>query len=123
MILDRLCDIREDNNLTQSEVAKILKISQSQYSLYETGERSIPIEKLIILADFFEVSIDYLVGRTDSPIIITKHQNEISEPFNTSKPMVFFNRLNLDNQYIILGKMAELYKEQQQQHEAKKDIG
>lgn len=65
MNLLRLKEIREDKDLKQHEVAKALGISQVVYSRYETGTRLIPIDILSNLADFYGVSIDYLVFRTD----------------------------------------------------------
>ena len=61
----RLKEIREDRDLSQNEIAKILNTSQVQYSRYETGIRLIPIDKLNILADFYNTSVDYLICRTD----------------------------------------------------------
>lgn len=61
----RLKDIREDRDLLQSDIAKILNTTQSQYSLYENGLRTIPIEELIILSKFYNVSTDYLLGLTN----------------------------------------------------------
>lgn len=61
----RLKDIREDRDLLQSDIAKILNTTQSQYSLYENGLRTIPIEKLIILSKYYNVSTDYLLGLTN----------------------------------------------------------
>lgn len=65
MNIDRLRETREENNLTQKEVANILTTSQQQYSKYELGIRIIPIEKLCVLANYYNTSIDYLLGRTD----------------------------------------------------------
>ena len=65
MNLMRLKEIREDKDLSQNEVAKILNTSQVQYSRYETGIRLIPIDKLNILAEFYNTSVDYLICRTD----------------------------------------------------------
>ncbi len=62
---NRLKDLREDKDLNQSEIAKVLKTTQQQYSKYEIGIRLIPIDKLNILADFYKTSIDYIVGRTN----------------------------------------------------------
>ena len=64
MIL-RLKDMREDNDLTQVQVAKILMCDQSLYSKYERGEREIPLRSLVILAEHYNVSLDYIVGRTN----------------------------------------------------------
>ena len=62
----RIRDLREDNDLTQTQVAKMLGMSQTGYSKYETGENDIPTQVLIKLADFYKTSIDYLLGRTDT---------------------------------------------------------
>ena len=62
----RLKDLREDNDLTQKQVAQILLITQQQYSLYEKGYRDIPSAHLVILADFYKTSVDYLLGITNN---------------------------------------------------------
>ena len=61
----RIKDLREDNDLTQAQIAKILMCDQSLYSKYERGEREIPLRLLVILAEYYNVSLDYLVGRTN----------------------------------------------------------
>ena len=63
----RIRDLREDRDLNQTEVAKILGMSQTGYSKYETGENDLPTEVLIRLAEFYHTSIDYLLGQTDEP--------------------------------------------------------
>ena len=65
MFLKRLKDIREDHDLLQKQVAIFLGITRQQYSLYETGERQLPIDKLYMLAKFYNTSADYLLGLTD----------------------------------------------------------
>ncbi len=62
----RLRDLREDRDLNQTQMAKILGMSQTGYSKYETGENDIPTEILIKLADFHEVSVDYILNRTNN---------------------------------------------------------
>ena len=57
-----LKDLRERNNLSQADVAKVLHCSQVAYGMYELGKRKLPIERLIILAKYYHVSLDYLVG-------------------------------------------------------------
>ena len=59
----RLKDLREDQDITQEQIAKLLNTTQQQYSKYEKGVQEIPVRHLITLADFYKVSIDYLVGR------------------------------------------------------------
>ena len=63
--MSRIRDLREDRDLTQREMAEILNMSQTGYSKYETGENDIPTAILIRMADFFETSVDYLLGLTD----------------------------------------------------------
>lgn len=63
---NRIRDLREDQDLNQTQVAKMLGMSQTGYSKYETGENDIPTIILIKLADFYEVSVDYLLNRTDN---------------------------------------------------------
>ena len=65
MTYSRIRDLREDQDLSQKQVAQMLGMSQTGYSKYETGENDIPTAVLIKLADFFKTSIDYLFGRTD----------------------------------------------------------
>lgn len=65
MNIFRLKEIREDRDLLQIDVAKVLGIKQQQYSEYEIGKRLIPIDKLDKLATYYQTSIDYLVGRTN----------------------------------------------------------
>ena len=65
MKFQRLHDLREYSDLSQKQLGEILHISQRAYSYYETGSRCIPVEMLIRLADYYDTSIDYLVGRTD----------------------------------------------------------
>ena len=61
---NRLRDLREDNDLKQKQLADLLKIHQTTYSDYELGRLNIPVSALHTLADFYHVSIDYLLGRT-----------------------------------------------------------
>lgn len=63
----RIRDLREDKDLNQTQVAKILGMSQTGYSKYETGENDVPTGILIRLSDYYGVSIDYLLGQTDNP--------------------------------------------------------
>lgn len=65
MIYRRLRDMREDKDLRQREIAEILNVSQTTYTRYESGELDIPSAALVKLADFYGVSVDYILGRTD----------------------------------------------------------
>ena len=63
----RIKDLREDRDLSQAEVAKIIKTSQQQYSKIETGRSDISGEKLKLLAEFYNVSADYILGLVKEP--------------------------------------------------------
>lgn len=65
MLYQRIRELREDHDLTQVQMGKILSCSQRVYSNYERGELDIPTEILIKLADFYEGSVDYLLNRTE----------------------------------------------------------
>jgi len=64
-LYQRIRDLRDDKDLTQTDVAKILHMSQTGYSKYERGENDIPSQILIKLADFYNTSTDYILGRTN----------------------------------------------------------
>ncbi len=61
----RIRELREDNDLTQVYMANFLHVNQRTYSRYETGEHEIPLAALSKIADFYNVSVDYLLNRTD----------------------------------------------------------
>jgi len=65
MVYRRIRDLREDSDLKQRHVAEYLHCSQQAYSTYEVGEREIPIDVLIALADFYKTNVDYLLELTD----------------------------------------------------------
>ena len=67
MYLPRLRDLREDHDLAQCQVDALLGIDQRVYSTYETGKRDLPLRYLVLLADHYHVSADYLLGRSDRP--------------------------------------------------------
>ena len=66
MVYKRVRDLREDHDLTQTEISEILHCSQRVYSNYERGELDIPTDILIKLANFHNVSVDYILGRTNN---------------------------------------------------------
>ena len=66
----RIKDLREDKDLTQTDISKMLNISQVAYSYYELNKRSVPLEILCKLADFYNVSVDYLLYRTNDKTFI-----------------------------------------------------
>ena len=63
-IYSRVRDLREDRDLTQRDIAKMLNMQLTVYQRYERGERELPLWAAIRLADFYHVTLDYLVGRT-----------------------------------------------------------
>ena len=63
----RIRNLREDNDMTQTQMGRILSCSQRVYSNYERGDIDIPTAVLMKLADFYNVSVDFLLGRTDMP--------------------------------------------------------
>ena len=65
MYFQRLKDLRDDLDLTQENIADILKIQQTVYSRYERGIQNIPLDHLLTLADFYKTSTDYILGRTN----------------------------------------------------------
>lgn len=82
MYFRRLRDLREDAELTQSDIAQILGIRQNVYSRYEIGYRTLPIEYLIILANFYKTSSDYILGITN---VRQAYKKENSTGVNKSK--------------------------------------
>ena len=69
MYLKRLRDLREDKDLKQVDISNMLGIQQTVYSRYERGFQNIPLEHLLTLAEFFNVSLDYIFNRTKNPKI------------------------------------------------------
>ena len=66
-IHQKLKNIREDADKSQEEIAKIIGTSQSYYAQYENGKRSIPFERMVVLAKYYNVSLDYFAGLIDTP--------------------------------------------------------
>ena len=63
MVFERIRELREDNDFKQEKLAQVLGVRQTTYSKYELGKINVPIDMLIKIADFYHVSLDYLVGR------------------------------------------------------------
>ncbi len=68
----RIRDLREDRDLTQEAVSKLLKTSQSYYAQYENRKRPLPTEHLITLCKFYDISSDYILGFTNTPTPLPK---------------------------------------------------
>lgn len=69
--MNRIRDLREDRDLSQAEIAKVIKTTQQQYSKIETGKADISGEKLKLLARFYNVSVDYILGLTSESSPLT----------------------------------------------------
>ena len=80
--MENLKRIRKEKNITQIRLSVAVEISQETISAYENGKALPSAETLIKIADFLDVSIDYLLGRTDNPIVNTINNNEDSELLN-----------------------------------------
>lgn len=82
MLHVRLLELRKGKGLTQADIAKMLKITPQAYSLYETNKNNISNETLCVLADFFEVTVDYLLGRQDEkPSFLSEEEREIIQQY------------------------------------------
>ena len=66
-VYKRLRDLREDADKSQAEIAKIIGTSQSYYAQYENGKRAIPFDRMVVLAEYYNVSLDYIAGLIDTP--------------------------------------------------------
>lgn len=64
---ERLKNLREDNDLTQTDIANLLKTTRQQVSKWETGTQMMGVDKYIVLAKYYNISLDYLLGLTDIP--------------------------------------------------------
>lgn len=72
----RIRDLREDRDLSQTDIARVIKTTQQQYSKIETGKADISGEKLILLAQYYNVSVDYILGLTKTPKPLKQSTNE-----------------------------------------------
>ena len=106
----RLKDLREDHDYTQKQIAEKLNMQQPQYQRYESGTVPPPIDSLIFLADLYDVSLDYLVERTNVKERYLKCYD--GDSATIKECIYFFQQLNHQNRAIATGKIAELVKEQ-----------
>lgn len=120
-MIKRIRDLREDADLTQKEVGEKLNMSQSQYQKYESGLVTPSINILLSIAELYDVSLDYLLNRTNYKKVV---QSEAMRSRN-NRLMNYYNRLSLEDQDYVMGKMIELYRsnETRKKGATKKDIG
>ena len=106
----RVREVREDFDMSQKQAAAILKISPQQYQLYESGKREMPMHLFIKLADYYEVSIDYLAGidKNDYNEYLTK-QKEISFYYQKIRDIREDNDMNQQQVADILGITRQQY--------------
>ncbi|MCI9126874.1 MAG: helix-turn-helix transcriptional regulator [Eubacterium sp.] len=113
---ERLRELRISNQLTQVQLAKLMHIGQSTYSSWESGNFYPDIDKILWLCNFYKVSADYILGRTnsftDKNNNITTESSDISNTDENEKITNYYNRLNEENQDYIRGEMVKLYREQ-----------
>ena len=72
MFFRRIRDLRDDSDKSQEKISELLCMARSVYGRYERGEREIPVSALMALADYYEVNLDYLVGRTNDSKMLPK---------------------------------------------------
>ena len=100
----RLKDLKEDADLTQAKVSEIIDVSTNHYGKYERGDIDIPFSKAIILADHYDVSLDYIAGRTNDKTFC-----KIISPSRFTEK---FNRLNHENKARIDERMSQMLEDQ-----------
>lgn len=102
----RLSELRSEKNLSQRELAKIMNVSQGTYNNWENSNTQPSIEQLIALANFFEVSVDYLIGRTDDAGTVIQNSAQRTQ----QEVLRLFNATDKDAQTAILAILKNLQK-------------
>lgn len=115
----RIRDLKEDRDMKQSDIAKIINMSDKQYARYERGETDVPLQVAITLADFYNVSLDYIAGRTNDKRGLTRSELSDEETELIKK----YRSLSEGGKSRILERM-EVISEQEQEQQAKiKGVG
>lgn len=122
MIGDKIKELRKKSKITQAELSDSINIGQSTLANFENGKRTIPIDIIIQLAQFFNVSADYLLGLSTSPDAreaiygeqLSAEEKEIVEAYRT---------INADGKRILLGKALDLKLSANTNQDKKKSIG
>lgn len=97
----RLKDLKEDADLTQKQVADLIGVSTNHYGRYERGDTDIPLEKAIILSEYYKVSLDYLAGKTNI-------KKPVSSKSQLTKMAEIFKNLTPENRSRIEERMLEM---------------
>lgn len=112
MLNERLRELRENRNLTQKDAAIIFDISRERYNQYETGKRRPDYDTLIVFADYFEVTTDYLLGRSGNQQSITSQSSLITPLSENERELLeLFRQSNYRQQLKIIGHIEEIIKQ------------
>lgn len=127
-MFNRIRNLREDNDFKQSDIANQLGLSQPQYQRYESGKRQIPIDILIQLSKIYDVSVDYLLGLSNSKkalISVSTEENKLKFQLTDDDTYLLeiFHDLEPDDKRIVLGKALDLRRATGTTAIRKKDIG
>lgn len=115
----RLKDIREDEDLKQTDIADLLNITRQQYQLYESGKREIPFHSVIEIANKLKISIDYIAGRTNDKKGLSKSNMSVEETDIIKK----FRSLSERRKGEVIGNINLLFKQEQEEQSRIQDIG
>ena len=118
MFYQRLRDLKEDRDLKQSSIAEVINVSENQYGRYERGENDIPLEKALILANFYNVSLDYITGRTNDK----KGFNKSDLPESEVNLLKKFLSLSEQQRGIIIGRIEAMTEENEERQAQIKDV-
>lgn len=102
-LAERLKELRLLHSKTQSDIAGVLNMSRANYGFYEAGKQHPPIDKLIILAEFFQVSVDYLVGYSDTLVV------DVLETVERVLALIKSNNAVLNGQELTPAATAQIY--------------
>ena len=119
MFYQRLKDLREDMDMNQTKIANIIGTSQSYYAQYENGNRPLPFDRVVELANFYNVSLDYIAGRTNDKRGLTR--SELSE--NETNLIKNFRSLSIERQSRALERIQMLMEEQEAEQAQIKEVG
>ncbi len=115
----RIRDLKEDKDLKQSDIAKIINMSDKQYARYERGETDVPLQVAIALADFYKVSLDYIAGRTNDKRGLTRSELSDEETELIKK----YRSLSEGGRNRILERMDVISEQEQEQQAKIKGVG
>lgn len=118
MSYPRLRDLREDKDLSQSDIANKINTTQSYYAQYENGKRPIPFERVIELANFYNVSLDYIAGRTNDKLGLSHSKL----PSDETELLKKFRSLSNERKIRILERLEIMFEEQETENNKIKGV-